>query len=760
LVIYYLSPGCKTEEVEMQLIGGTVKRLVIVTFAILLIAGMAQSEVGTDIAKLAELKAEFDAKWERWQGPEYQAAKLATTGYYGEINADPNRQLMGFDDQGDPVIYYTTNANAALSTRTNRIMQGGISGYNLTGSTINRMYHWDNSTANINHPEFSGRVIVVDGGASNQSHANHTAGTMMASGVSASAKGMATGATIYSHNWDWDESEMSTGGANGAKVSSHSYYSGNGYGAYASRARDYDQVANAAPQYLICISAGNAGSGWDTINSSNTAKNAMVVGAVNDVPNYTGPGSVSTASFSSRGPCNDDRLKPDIVGNGVNLYSCNINGYTTMSGTSMSTPNVAGSAYLLIEQYHQTHSNIYANASTIKAAIIHTALECGSWDGPDYRYGWGLMDSEGAAELIEYDGVVNEDAIVERWLGNGTEDDHPLTVDGSEPLRVTIVWNDPAAAANAGTALINDLDIRLVQVGPNITTMPWVLNGNTNSPAAHGDNTADNVEQIWIENPNAGSYVVTVSHKGTIQGSIQSYSLIITGGTTGELPEATLSLTPVANFISPGGGNMIYNVDFSYNGNANRPNSSYWVMALMPNGNTYGPVFQYDTTFFPGQNIITQLSHYVPGNAPGGIYEITGYVGTYPNDVIASDTFEMTKWGNAPDGLNGSWPQDDQEIAAFGNSFEQPLGYVLGEAYPNPFNPTTSFSLQLPDAASVNLAVFNVNGQQVQQIADGQYSAGTHQFSFDGSNLSAGVYFLRASVPGQLNEVRKLALVK
>ncbi len=732
-----------------------------VTLLLLFATALAFGEDQTDYAMLEQLRVEFEARWESWQGPDYLAAKQATTGYYGEINADPSRELMGIDEYGNPIIYYTDNYNAGLSTRTNRIQPGGVSGYNLDGSTITRMYHWDNSTVNGNHNEFVGRVQNMDGGNSNEAHANHTGGTMMASGVSASAKGMATGATLHSYNWNWDESEMTTAGGAGAKVSSHSYYSGNGYGAYVSRTRSYDLVANASPYYLICVSAGNAGSGWDTINSSNAIKNGLVVGAVNDVTNYTGPGSVSTASFSSRGPTNDDRIKPDIMGNGVNVYSCSVNSYTTMSGTSMSTPNVAGSGFLLIEQYHQTHSNAYPYSSTIKGVIIHTALECGSWDGPDYRYGWGLMDSEAAATLIEFDATTDDNAITENFLSNGQTSEQFVEVSGAEPLRVTICWNDPAANSGAANTLINDLDVSVTEVATNTTTLPWVLNGNTNSPPTHGDNNVDNVEQVLIANPNAGTYRITVSHDGTLQGGLQAYSLIITGASGGgEPPEATLVLTPVANFISPGGGSLIYDVDFSYNGNTNRPNSSYWVMAIMPNGSTYGPVFQYNTTFTPGQQISTQLTHQVPGNAPGGIYTIIGNVGTYPDVIIASDEFEMTKWGGTPDGSDGSWPEDDAQIASQGNMFELPDSYAISEAYPNPFNPTTSFTLQLPEAADVNVAVYNVNGQLVQQVAESQFAAGSHQLSFDGSNLAAGVYFLHANVPGQLSELRKLALVK
>ncbi|GBE30188.1 hypothetical protein BMS3Bbin04_01214 [bacterium BMS3Bbin04] len=370
------------------------------------------------------------------------------------------------------------------------------------------------------------------------------------------------------------------------------------------------------------------------------------------------------------------------------------------------------------------------------------------------------MDTEGAADLIEYDASVDDLAISEHYLGNGTEYEQVLEVPGGGVLRATICWNDPAANSGAAVALINDLDIRITEISSGTTTMPWVLNGSTSNPASHGDNTADNVEQIYISGADAGAYTLTVSHKGTLQGGIQAFSLIITGATDGQLPEISLVLTPVSNYIMPGGGTLSYDVDFSYNGANPIPGSSYWVDLILPNGNSWGPLFQYNFTINPGQTISTTLNHHIPGYAPGGTYTVIGKVGTYPGTVLVSDEFEMVKFGTAPGGANGSWLESDPSIAGDGGGFELPEAYTLSEAYPNPFNPSTSFSLQLPEAADVSIAVYNVSGRLVSTVADGRFQAGSHQFSVDGSNLAAGVYFLRAIVPGQLSEVRKLALVK
>ena len=87
--------------------------------------------------------------------------------------------------------------------------------------------------------------------------------------------------------------------------------------------------------------------------------------------------------------------------------------------------------------------------------------------------------------------------------------------------------------------------------------------------------------------------------------------------------------------------------------------------------------------------------------------------------------------------------------------------FRLATVYPNPFNAATTISVTLPHAAELSLRVFDIQGRTVATLADGSpVTAGSHAFSFDGSTLSSGIYFVQAMVPGQLNEVRKLVLVK
>lgn len=345
------------------------------------------------------------------------------------------------------------------------------------------------------------------------------------------------------------------------------------FGFYDNQAEDWDNIALNAPNYLICKAAGNdrgdnisggnnhfvrnaSGvwvastavrnkdgntSGYDCIPTYSCAKNILTVGAVNKIGNsntnngYVNAAGVVMSSFSGWGPTDDGRIKPDVVAAGVNLYSTypdNDNQYSSISGTSMATPSVTGSL-LLVQQHYNNVKGKYMRAASLKGLAIHTADEAGSAPGPDYIYGWGLVNIAKAVQLITDS---NYNLIQERTLANGTTYSQGVASDGSTPLRVTICWTDRAgtptgASLNPTTRmLVNDLDIRVTKNGDNSVTMPWVLNpANPQAAATQGDNIRDNVEQVLIAAPAPGTYTITVSHKGTLVAGAQNYSMIVSG---------------------------------------------------------------------------------------------------------------------------------------------------------------------------------------------------------------------------------------
>jgi len=480
---------------------------------------------------------------------------------------------------GRPQYYKTDNSNSAATISTNKVYSGGGAGLSLTGSGIT-VREWDGGSVMATHQEFGARVTVVDAVATHY-HSTHVAGTIMASGVVASAKGMAFAANLRSFDWDFDVSEMATEAAAGALISNHSYgytrgwYSGTWYGDpaisvledylfgfYDSETQQWDQIALNAPYFLICKSAGNdrgnSGSGYppdgpyDCIGQQGIAKNILTVGAVDDIPGgYTTPAGVvqTNTYFSSWGPADDGRIKPDIVANGYSLYSTyntNNTSYQSLSGTSMASPSAAGSLALLQQHYHTLTGN-YMRSATLKALVIHTADEAGPNTGPDYMFGWGLMNTKNAALKISADQTT--DVISELTLNNGATYTREIIALGTEPIKVTIVWTDRVGTPPAPSLdpinpmLVNDLDLRITRAGN--TYYSWKLDRDNPANAATNasENNVDNVEVVYIASPVAGAtYTITVDHDGSLSGGPQAYSMILSG--------ILSTVPPVADFIA------------------------------------------------------------------------------------------------------------------------------------------------------------------------------------------------------------------
>jgi hypothetical protein len=493
---------------------------------------------------------------------------------------------------GIPLYYVTDNAGAAHTTRTDKLwLNGGLglalsgSGY-TTGGGDAKLGEWDGGGVLLSHDELAGRVTQQDSPPSTSNHSTHVAGTMIAAGVDSDAHGMAPACLLDAYDWTDDETEMATAAAAGLEVSNHSYGFGLGwnrtgstswqwvgnptisdsesywFGYYTTEAQEWDTIAYNAPYYLIVKSAGNdrgqgpvantstlpypldgeADDWFDTIGIRSGCKNVLTVGAVIQAPGDRPAEDVAISSFSGWGPVDDGRIKPDLCGMGVGLYSASNAGdssYTSMSGTSMSSPNVSGTLALLQEHYQNTHSGTAMRAATLKALAIHSADATGGQSGPDYRYGYGLLNAARAAQTISADTHIN--VIDESSLSNGGTFTRSITATGRQPLVVTIAWTDPAGTPPTPASLdpsdpmlVNDLDLRIT--GNGSTYYPWSLNRLNPGAAAtrNGENNIDNVEQVIIDNPSAGSYTITVDHDGSLLNGAgapgsQAFSLIISG---------------------------------------------------------------------------------------------------------------------------------------------------------------------------------------------------------------------------------------
>ncbi|WP_304139224.1 S8 family serine peptidase [Mesonia mobilis] len=518
-----------------------------------------------------------------------EIAKLIENGTPKEILLDNGKIaiLKSITAKGEPIYITTDNVDAAESTRTNFLHTGGLLGLDLNGENMT-IGVWDGETILSTHVEFQrngvSRISTPDGAQSGY-HATHVGGTIGAQGIDPDAKGMAPEAEILSYDWNSDNIEVIQAAANGLLISNHSYGTpvSNSpawfMGAYSSESRQWDVVANSTPYYLQVLSAGNDGSetysgglmnGFDKLTGNKVSKNNLVVANSNDVIVNPTNGSVllepNMNASSSQGPADDGRIKPDITGNGTNVYSSSNTSdtaYGNSTGTSMSSPNVAGSLLLLQQYYNQLNSNFMLSA-TLKGLACHTATDIGNV-GPDARSGWGLLDTKKAAETITgaFDSNPQTAIINELSLSNGNT--YTITVNSNEieNLEATICWTDQPGQATTQSndpapALVNDLDIRIIQGGTDY--LPWRLDlSNVAAPAVKGDNNVDNVEKVEVENPNSSIYTIEVTHKGSLSGGAQNFSLIVTGITATSMSVANNEMNSEIN-VWPNPANNFINI--------------------------------------------------------------------------------------------------------------------------------------------------------------------------------------------------------
>ncbi|MDI1257291.1 MAG: S8 family peptidase [Flavobacterium sp.] len=508
-----------------------------------------------DMVELQRMKEEYAKEY--FENHQKALAAAAVNGWPLRIEKPDGglTELQGITENGQPLYYTTDNAGAAITARANRLQPGGSLGLDLAGQDMFAGV-WDGGHARLTHLDLAPRLFNYDGSSDTAYHPTHVTGTIISSGEhSATGRGIAYMATAWVSDWSNDVAEMTGAATDGLLLSNHSYglNAGDGenfpesyYGAYISSSKQLDDLMYNAPYYQVVVSAGNdrddsnqiinpTKGGHDLITKWATAKNAIVVAAVNNVPNYVNASSVTMSSFSSWGPTDDNRIKPDIATKGVNVNSTtdvsNTN-YGIISGTSMASPGITGTLLLLQQHYSNLHEGEFMRAATLKGLMTHTADEAGDYPGPDSKFGWGLINAEKAAVTITK-AVAGQAVISELILAQGGTYVQNVTVSGTEPLMATIAWTDKGGSPNnavvdfTNPVLVNDLDIRVTK-GDN-TYYPWKLSADLDEPSEQADNSVDNIEKVQVNNP-SGTYTITVTHKGTtlVTGS-QKYSLIVTG---------------------------------------------------------------------------------------------------------------------------------------------------------------------------------------------------------------------------------------
>jgi len=293
-------------------------------------------------------------------------------------------------------------------------------------------------------------------------------------------------------------------------VQNHSYGTGieNYYGAESAA---YDQQIFETDSLVHVFSSGNIGtsapesgvyngiSGVANLSGDfKQAKNVLIVGGTN----RTG----DPESLSSAGPTYDGRIKPELIADGED-------------GTSGAAALVSGTVALL-QQAYKTQYKQLPSAALIKSVLINSADGIGA-QGPQHKTGYGSLN---ALEALR---TINEKRFVAGSVTNAAQTDYPITVPlNCGELKVSLAWNDPAAPVNAASALVNDLDLT-VSTSSGQQILPWVLSSfpsadSLAAPAKRQTDTLNNIEQVSLQNPAAGTYIVHVKGR-RITAGIQKF---------------------------------------------------------------------------------------------------------------------------------------------------------------------------------------------------------------------------------------------
>ena len=281
---------------------------------------------------------------------------------------------------------------------------------------------------------------------------------------------------------------------------------------------------------------------------------------------------------------------------------------------------------------------------------------------------------------------------------------------------------------------------------------------------------------FWVESLNAdqaqimgddpwygdGHFFTYDGQTATASTAYEYYIRCIAG--EGEIPDVNVTLTPEnPPIIIPANGGIInFNIGVS-NNTASAQVVDIWTMITLPSGAEYGPLMN-----VPNINLTAGLStdrdreQAIPAGAPAGDYTYDAYIGEYPDLHYAEAHFDFTKSAAADGGMTyGGWdcygagfPGEETAQAS-----STPSNFRMDTPCPNPFNPSTIISFDIPQNSLVSLRVYDINGREISVIQSGWMSAGNYQREFDGSRLASGIYFARLEAGGKVQTV-KLVLVK
>ncbi len=348
--------------------------------------------------------------------------------------------------------------------------------------------------------------------------------------------------------------------------------------------------------------------------------------------------------------------------------------------------------------------------------------------------------------------------LQERTLNDGGTYSISVNSDGTQPLRVTICWTDPpgtpppASLDPPDIMLVNDLDLRVIQDGT--TYYPWKMDpADPNNPAetaTTGDNIRDNVEQVYLETPVSGDYTIEVSHKNSLSGGSQAFSLLMSGAFYSDQ-----SLPVQLNSFNVKAGNGLCYLRWETQSEID--NLGFNIYRSQQRSGTYEKIASY----------LSDKNLQGLGNSSSGkqyhYHDLTTLNGrTYWYKLEDVDiNGHTTMHGPVSAKPDASNPLNKTVLDHWHT-------FYLTDNYPNPFNASTRVVLNIPESAGdrvvVRAAIYNSSGKKIRSLYSGELSSGVHALTWhgktdDGALLPSGTYYLVLK-SAEYKRSQKLILLK
>lgn len=457
------------------------------------------------------------------------------------------------------------------------------------------------------------------------------------------------------------------------QITNSSYGNGCNSG-YTTIARTVDQQTRLNPNLMHVFSCGNSGTGncgygagtsWGTITGGHK-QGKNVIATANTF--FDG----NRVSHSSRGPATDGRIKPDIAAHGQGQWTTDENnGYMPFGGTSAASPGIAGVAAQLYEVYADANGGTLPPSGLIKAVLLNTANDAGNV-GPDFSYGWGIVNGLRAGLLIEDGRYLTDD------VSQGNSNTHTINVPaGTTQARFMVYWTDYEATAGANPALVNDLDLIVTDPG-NTDYLPFILDPTPNAatlnlPATNGVDHLNNMEQVVFNNPAAGDYDLEITGFNVPQGP-QEYFIVWEFKTE----NITVAYPNGGESVVPGQSEAI-------NWDANNTTGNFTLEYSLNNGGSWNNIATVGSA--------TRVHSWtVPSDVSG---QVLIRVSDASFQDVSDDVFSIAPLtgglniiGMCPDEAEFDWsPVTDAESYDF---------YVLGDKYMDFMGNTTTTSFTIP----------------------------------------------------------------